>query len=328
MDFLEGVIEKIEYIEMDDNEYKETYVYDIGVEDNHNFFANNILVHNCHHLPASTMSQVARWAKNAYHRIGVSATPWRDSGDDLLIEAALNKKNIENAINASKLIDLGYLVPPTIYFIPFKEQFKGKNFHKVYDKAIVYNDKRNKMIATIASKMYHTKKCLTLILIQRVEHGEIIKKLIESEIKPRRFSITVEHPKTNEPTLVMVSNIEFLSGQDDQLRRKAVIEAARQKKVDVLIGSTIADEGLDIPPLDCLILAGGGKSSTRAYQRIGRVIRTYKDHKTGIEKDRALVFDFIDYTPMLRRHSRIRERLYRSEERWEIKFLNSSIFNK
>ncbi|MFW6007767.1 MAG: DEAD/DEAH box helicase [archaeon] len=287
--------------------------------------AQMILFDECHHLPSNTMNQVARWAKDAYYRIGVSATPWRDGGDDLLIEAVLRKKKSENAISASKLINLGYLVPPTIYFVPFKQTFKGKNYHKVYEKAIAYNDDRNAAIVKIANKMYKTKDRTTLILIQRVEHGEILKELMEKKIKPEKFTITVEHPKSGEPTMVRISNIEFVSGQDGPLRRKAVIEGAKQKLVKVLIGSTIADEGLDVPALDCLILAGGGKSSTRAYQRIGRVLRNYKNPKTNYTKERAIVFDFVDYTPMLRRHSRIRERLYREEEAWEIKFLNPKL---
>ena len=64
-------------------------VYDIGVEDNHNFICENILVHNCHHIPAATMNNIAAQCKNAYYRIGVSATPWRDAGDEMLIEAVL-----------------------------------------------------------------------------------------------------------------------------------------------------------------------------------------------------------------------------------------------
>jgi hypothetical protein len=96
----EGIIEEIEYVDMSDEEYEETYVYDIGVEDNHNFFASNVLVHNCHHLPAFTMNEIARNCANAYYRIGVSATPWRDAGDDLLIEAILRKRRPEFAINA------------------------------------------------------------------------------------------------------------------------------------------------------------------------------------------------------------------------------------
>lgn len=322
---LEGIIEDIEFIDMEDEEYENTYVYDIGVEDNHNFFANNVLVHNCHHLPANTMSEIARKAENAYYRIGVSATPWRDSGDDLLIEAILSKRKPENAINASKLIDLGFLVPCTIYFVPHKEIVTGKNYHTIYKKAISENKQRNKNIVKIACKMRETKDATILILIQHVNHGETLQKMLFEKIPEESFTVKVEDPKTGKEQLVRVKNIEFLSGQDSPLRRKAVIQATKEKKVKILIGSTIADEGLDIPSLDCLILAGGGKSSTRAFQRIGRVLRLYEDPQTGKKKERAIVFDFVDYTPMLRRHSRVREKLYRTEERWDIKFFNPNL---
>ncbi|AEO93482.1 gp223 [Bacillus phage G] len=322
-----GTIEEIEYVEMSDCEYEETYVYDIGVEDNHNFFAENTLVHNCHHLPSNTMNEIARKAENAYYRIGVSATPWRDAGDDILIEAILSKRKTENSINASKLIDLGFLVPCSIYFVPMKQVFPGKSYHSVYKKAVVENDSRNKAAVKIAHKMLTTKQMTTLILIQQVKHGEILQKMLFDLIPEESFTVTVKNPKNGKEQLVRVRNIEFLSGQDDAIRRKAVIQAAKEKKVKVLIGSTIADEGLDIPSLDCLILLGGGKSSTRAFQRIGRVLRLYTDPVTKEPKKRAICFDFVDYTPMLRRHSRVREKLYLTEEKWEIKFFNPNLLN-
>lgn len=284
--------------------------------------AKMIMFDECHHLPSSTMTNVAKACQNAYYRIGVSATPWRDGGDDMLIEAVLRKRRPENSINASKLIELGYLVPATIYFVPMKTVVKGKNYHDVYSKAIVNNEDRNNAIVKITHKMYETRKATTLVLIQRVEHGEILQNEISKLIPMKSFTVTVEDPKNGKPTMVRVKNIEFLSGQDDALRRKAVITAAKKKMVDVLIGSTIADEGLDIPALDTLILAGGGKSSTRAFQRIGRVIRLFTDPETGKPKERAVVFDFQDYTPMLRRHSRVREQLYRTEDKWDIKMFN------
>lgn len=322
---LEGVIEDIEYVEMSNNEYEETCVYDIGVEDNHNFFVENTLVHNCHHLPSNTMAEIARKAKNAYYRIGVSATPWRDAGDDILIEAILAKRKTENSINASKLIDLKFLVPCTIYFVPMKQVFPGKSYHSVYKKAVVENNERNVAAVKIAHKMLTTKNMTTLILIQQVKHGEILQKMLFERIPEESFTVTVKNPKTGKDQLVRVKNVEFLSGQDDAIRRKAVIQATKDKKVKVLIGSTIADEGLDIPVLDCLLLLGGGKSSTRAFQRVGRVLRLYTDPTTGENKKRAIVFDFVDYTPMLRRHSRVREKLYLTEERWEIKFFNPNL---
>jgi superfamily II DNA or RNA helicase len=310
---MKGKIKSVEYIDDVD------YVYDISVEDNHNFIANGVVVSNCHHIPANTVSEVSRYCKNAYYRIGVSATPWRDAGDDLLIEATLAKRKPENNINASKLIQLGYLVPCSIYFVPIKEVFKGKNYHKLYNDAIVNNKVRNEAIIKIAKKMKETKDMTTLILIQRIEHGEALMAELVKQFPKSANIITVEDDKTGKQVAIRVKNIEFLSGKDDAIRRKAVIQAAKEKKVDILIGSTIADEGLDIPSLDCLILAGGGKSSTRAFQRVGRVLRLYPG------KERAIIFDFEDHTPTLLRHAKVRKKLYLQEPEWEIKYLNPSM---
>ncbi|MNN01752.1 excinuclease ABC subunit B [compost metagenome] len=287
--------------------------------------AKMIMFDECHHLPSATMAEIAKKSTNAYYRIGVSATPWRDGGDDLLIEAILAKRKPEFSINASKLIDLGYLVPCTIYFVPNKQVFPGKNFQKLYKKAIVENKERNQAIVKIAHKMVTTRDMTALILIQQVAHGEELQKGLFELIPEESFTVKVQDPKSGKWTLVRVKNVEFLSGQDDAIRRRAVIQATKEKKVKVLIGSTIADEGLDVPSLDCLILAGGGKSSTRAFQRIGRVLRLYKDPVTGEPKKRAICFDFVDYTPTLRRHSRVREKLYLTEEKWDIKFFNPDL---
>lgn len=304
------------------------YVYDISVRGNHNFFANNVLVSNCHHIASDTFVQISKWAKNAFYRIGVSATPWREDGADLLLEAALNRKEEKNDISASKLIESGWLVPCTIYFVPITQIFKDKNYNTLYKKAIVYNKERNRIAVQIALKMRETRDATILILIQQVDHGDIILDLLSQEIKIEKKSVSVVNPMNQQETLVRISNIEFLSGRDNALKREAVKKGIKEGFVKILIGSTIADEGLDLPNLDCLILLSGGKSSTRAFQRIGRVLRLYKNPETGEEKKRALVFDFQDYTPMLRRHARKREKLYRTEELWEIKKFNMNLLKR
>ena len=85
-------------------------------------------------------------------------------------------------------------------------------------------------------------------------------------------------------------------------------------KLDVLIASKIFDQGVDIPELDALILAGSGKSSGRALQRIGRVIR--KNDGKSI----AIVVDFYDNAKYLRDHSEIRRKVYETEPAFSIKF--------
>ena len=319
-DYINGKV-----IDVEELDYNEEYVYDISVKNNHNFFANNILVSNCHHIGSDTFVNISKWAKDAYYRIGVSATPWREDGADLLLEASLNKKNDENNISASKLIELGYLVPCTIYFIPITKVFKGKNYSKLYKEAIVNNMERNNIAIKIALKMRETRDATILILIQQVEHGEKILNMLSKHIKIEKKGIMIIDPVSKMEKLVRISNVEFLSGKDNPLKREAVKQGVKDGFVKILIGSTIADEGLDVPNLDTLILLGGGKSSTRVFQRIGRVLRLYTNSKTGEEKKKAIVFDFQDYTPMLRRHSRKREKLYRTEELWEIKKFNMNL---
>src|SRR5690606_13050542 len=70
----------------------------------------------CHHLPADTAYGLAMEMENAVWRYGLSATPYRADRQDMLMEAALGPKLF--SARASTLIDLGYLVPPHIKFLP------------------------------------------------------------------------------------------------------------------------------------------------------------------------------------------------------------------
>jgi superfamily II DNA or RNA helicase len=79
----------------------------------------------------------------------------------------------------------------------------------------------------------------------------------------------------------------------------------------------LADEGLDIPTLNCVILAGGGKSPTKCKQRVGRAIRK-AEGKVG-----SMIFDFIDVGPYTRKHAKSRKRLLESEPEFNIVEINS-----
>lgn len=296
-------------------DYKDITVISVqSADDNYIKNAQMCLWDECHHLPASSLVSIANKCKNAYYRIGVSATPWRDAGDDLLIEAVLNKKK-DAVINASMLIEMGYLVKPEIYFVPIKQVFKGKNYQDIYNKAIVENLDRNKIITKIAYNMYIRDKHI-LMLYKNIKHGEKLLDMVSKRIGEKVKPFTIKNPKTNKDVTVRVRNVELLSGNDDTVKRLAVFEAVKAGFCRCLIASTIADEGLDLPILDTLILAGGGKSSTRAFQRIGRVIRLHEGKTKGV------VFDFTDYTPMLRRHSRNRQKYYEQEPLWDIHKFN------
>lgn len=313
-ELIDGIIEDIEYIEMSDEEYDETYVYDIGVEDNHNFICENTLVHNCHNIPAKTIFDIAAQSKNAYYRFGVSATPWRDDDCDLLIEAALNIRKPQLTINASQLIAKGKLTPCTINFIELKNSIKWQgSYNKTYEMAIVDNEERNKKIIDIGFDRFNKGKT-QLVLIKKIRHGQKLLNRFKNKIPYEE----ILHYDAENDKWITVGNVEFLSGEDDLIKRNAVLQAVKNGFCKILIASTIADEGLDLPCLDCLILAGSGKSSTRAFQRIGRVLRLYPG------KTEAMVYDFIDNNPTFYKHYMIRRALYQTEKEWKINIIKES----
>jgi len=64
-----------------------------------------------------------------------------------------------------------------------------------------------------------------------------------------------------------------LSGDDPKTRRREVIGALRGSRLDVVFGTKVADEGLDVPELGCVVMADPGRAQGRALQRAGRSMR-------------------------------------------------------
>ena len=251
--------------------------------------AELFILDECQYAAANTVQFLHKVSRSARHRFLFSASPWRDSGDEILIEA-VGGSRIFN-LTASKLISEGYLVKPEIHFLDVPVMRKvGKVYQEVYSNYIVNNDTRNDMIVNAAKKLVDAGKKV-LVLVVRVGHGNI---LLEKFRKDFRVS--------------------FLDGQKSTKERLSTISDMKDGKLDVLIASKIFDQGVDIPELDALILAGSGKSSGRALQRIGRVIRKNDG------KNIAIVVDFYDNAKYLRDHSEIRKKVYETEPAFSIKF--------
>jgi superfamily II DNA or RNA helicase len=256
--------------------------------------AKLIIFDECQHVAADTCQIIADSSLNARWRYGLSATPWRDKGDDMLIDACFGKQIID--INASWLIKEGFLVKPNIAFIKM-DNLKGERlgaYPSVYKTAIVENTYRNTVIAQLAQNLVDQGRCV-LVLVQQIAHGETLQEMIPDSV--------------------------FLHGSCSKKTREKHIELMRTGHAPVTIASTIFDEGIDVKPLNALILAGGGKSPTRALQRIGRVIRQYT-YPDGIKKSDAYVYDFYDHQKYLSQHASSRRKIYKSEPEFVIEDFN------
>lgn len=245
------------------------------------------LFDECHVAACNTIQGIYE-SINPENIYGMSASPWRDDGQDLLIEAALGKYIID--ISASKLIEEGFLVQPYIRFqkVP---PLKGKApYQTMYSKYVVENEQRNKLVFDRVKQLVNL-NYTTLCLFNKIKHGDILYDLIQKEI----------------PCVL-------LSGKDSAETRLKAKEDLESGKAKVLIASKILDIGVDIPCLSGLVIASSGKSSVRALQRIGRVIRKHPG------KRHAAIVDFHDQAKYLEDHSKERLKIYQIEPKFDVKW--------
>lgn len=240
---------------------------------------------------AQSIRQILRESKSAVYRLGFTATPWRTSGDDILLEAAFGPKICD--ISASELIEKGYLAQPKFIFrdVPKYIPAIKKDWKEVKKKYINNNTERDKMLVNNAIKLLEMDR-RPLMLFREVAHGERLVELIPQDIRAR-----------------------LVSGKLKTSEREKIRNDYRAGKIDILVASTIYDQGVDIKELDALIPCAGGKSTAKALQRVGRVIRTTPDYP---KKD-AYIIETFDQTHFMRDHSVMRYEIYKSEPAFTIK---------
>lgn len=245
------------------------------------------IIDECHMSACETIQQVFKHA-SAEHIYGLSGSPWRDDGGDLLIESILGKYIVN--IPASRLIKAGYLAQPMIRFRvtpPYQYELE-RVYQSIYKKYVVENDVRNGLVLD-AAKALVGKGYQTLVLFNSLKHGRILYDLFKQHMK-----------------------CAILDGSNDKDEREKVKKDLMEHKIDCVLASRIYDIGIDIPSLSGLVLACGGKSSVKALQRVGRVIRKYNGKKN------AVIIDFVDQAPFLLEHSKARRKVYNSEKGFDV----------
>jgi len=244
------------------------------------------ILDECHIGAAETIQKIGAAIRSQY-TIGLSASPDRDDQADMLIEALFGKIIIN--ISASQLIEQGFLVKPYIRFLPVPAiDGLPSNYKQIYNMYISENKTRNDLIVKAGMRLVE-QKFVTMVLFKEIEHGKRLYKEFKDKI-----------------------NCNMLNGSMNTEYRQKIIDEVKDGKCNLLLASSIFDIGVDIPLLSGLVLAGGGKSSVRALQRIGRVIRAYPG------KDMAAIVDFADQAKYLIDHSKIRKSIYKREPGFDV----------
>jgi superfamily II DNA or RNA helicase len=245
-------------------------------------------IDECHHVRADTCRIVNALCCNAGVRIGWSGTPFREQGDDVAIEGALGPTLAEYSYTDA--ITGGYIVAPTIHIFNFQPNInfdRNATYNDVVSEYVVGDVKRNRSIANITRKLME-KGEKTLVLVERIEHGEMLSEFIGT-------------------------GIPFVQGKNPAKYRDAVIAGLSDGTHPCVVATALFDEGVDIPEATALVLAHPNKSLVKTYQRIGRVLRKSEG------KSKATIVDIQDDVTMLTHQARRRTALYRKEPSFIIK---------
>lgn len=260
-----------------------------------------------HHLSSKSFRTPTYSMKNLEMAVGLSAsaiskdhvqgTRVKDfSMKELLILGSTGKLVLN--VTAEHFINKGILAKPVLIRInnPANESLEGheqNDWHAVRDLKLE-SEKRVRLVSYVA-KFFSDKNRKVLILVNTISWAEKIMKILN------------EYNLSNVSRCSYGGNV-FMKWEDNKCvpTNEDVFKKYSEGSIKILIGTTHIYEGVDIPSLDTIILAYGGKGERLQVQGIGRALRKTKSGKY------AYLVDFTDHEDIvLSKHSKLRMTRYK-----------------
>jgi len=244
-----------------------------------------LIVDEIHDMMSRLPKAVYRRLKNTDVRVAVSATPFKDGGKDNVQKFSVRgyfgpilkvKSASEGVLTTSELQGRGILSKSKCIFYPIREP---QIPHDIYIDAVTRGIAENLHFHKIVTKLAKAQKGRTLILVDRIAHGDVLHGLIPGSL--------------------------WIQGKDDIETRKNVIKELQKSEKDIIAIATqqIFNTGVNIYCHN-LINAAGGQADHQIVQRIGRGLRTANDKEILNYHD--FIFEINDY---LEKHSRKRMKI-------------------
>jgi len=240
-----------------------------------------VIGEEAHEAGGNSYYEILRYCKNASIRVALTATPFMrdDAEDNMRLMAAFGPTLIR--VSEKLLIDRGILAKPAFKFIVSKPHLKlhrASPWQRAYQLGYIENPFMTADIVRDAKKAAD-RGLPVLTLVTRTAHGGTLLRAMKTA----------------------GLRVDFIQGEDDQRGRKRSLNRLAKGDIDVLIGTTIVDVGVDVPGISLVQLCGGGKGEVQLRQRIGRALRGKKGLNITFVADYS-----VDLNTHLAGHSRTR----------------------
>ena len=223
------------------------YVYNLEVDGLNNYFANGVLVHNCHHAASPTYRKILGYFKPRL-TLGFTATPNRGDGVGLedIFEDIIFERDLEWGIKNGYLSDIRCIRCDIGYDLRDVSGRLGDYATDELEKAVNVTS-ANKAIAD-AYRRYA--KGQTLIFAVSVAHAKAIAQEIpESEV--------------------------VIGGED----RRETLNRFIRGELRCIVNCMVFTEGTDLPNIESVIIARPTKNQSLYCQVVGRGCRLYPGKK-------------------------------------------------
>lgn len=289
--------------------------------------ADALVIDEAHHAPAEGLYAVIQACTRARYRLALTATPeGRSDGRDLLLEAAIGP--IVYRIDRSALLDEGRTVAAEVEFhlaldrraitpVTIAEEIKGaldkelpkriaRNRWKIHKQGYTperLEDEERRRLEFQLAKKYgiagHGWRNDLIVSEARyfVGYGNSVLILVATKDQGRAIV-----GKIGVDAAFVCSGMKAAEGNREQ-----IVEQFRRREIHCLVATSLADEGIDLPAANVLIVGCGGRSGLKSEQRSSRVLTAVDDKPYGT------VVDFLDVQhPLLESHSWARCKTYKA----------------
>lgn len=193
----------------------------------------------CHRASSKSFADILK-AINAPMRLGLSATPNKKEDDrDLLLHSLTG--DIIYEMGVSELKKKGTISKAHLLCVIIKEPtgFEELDWQEAFTSLIINNGFRHEIIAKLVQDRIKNNRTVLVLAGNSLDNAENIYKRIIRYVSPEQVRL--------------VNGLSQDAYVDDSFKK------LQSKELSCVTTTTIADEGIDIPSVNTLILAGGGK---------------------------------------------------------------------
>ena len=251
--------------------------YNLHIEQDHNYIANDAIVSNCHMAKADALKTLLTGVMAQVPiRWGLTGTIPKEKFESQALLVSLGP--VIGRLSANELQQQGVLAQCHVNIVQLQDHVEYKDYQSEL-KYLLEESGRLDAMAALIQQVNETGN--TLVLVDRVAAGtELVSRLGERAV--------------------------FVSGATKARDRQDEYDAVAEATDKIIVATYgVAAVGINIPRIFNLVLIEPGKSFVRVIQSIGRGIRKAED------KDHVQIWDVTSTCKFARRHLTKRKAYYR-----------------